>query len=193
MRRARHEQVGEIDRQQRFRRRGGQFDGHLVDLARAAQVGMREAVTPTWLGVEMRRVLLQHLLDVPDHRVGVEVGAVVEFHAGAQLEDPLGLVVRRRRPFGREAGDDHARLVGRGQVPQRETLVHGVAGEAVALEALVGLAEGARDVGGGHADPDHGLRRGRGGGYRQQRARAAITAFAAMSFSSSASLLERNL
>ena len=171
MRRARHVEVGQVDRQQRVGRRGRQLDRHLVDRFRAAQVRHARRGDADLTHVEVRRILLQHLLDVPHHGVGVEVRAVVEFHAGSQLEDPLGLVGRRNRPFGRDAGDHHARLVGRREVPGGETLIHRVAGEAVALEALVGLADGLWNVGRRHADAHHGLRRRGGQADRKQRGR----------------------
>ncbi|MEY9756525.1 hypothetical protein ABIE73_003920 [Bradyrhizobium yuanmingense] len=106
-------------------------------------------------GVELRRILLQHLLDVPHHRVGVERRAVMEGDAGAQLEDPFGLVGIVDLPLGGKAGDHHARLVGRGQVPAGQRIVHGEAGKAVALKTLIGLAERARNIGSSHADAQH--------------------------------------
>ena len=42
--------------------------------------------------LELRAAVLEVAVEVPDHRVGVEVGAVVEFHAAAEVEDP-GLLV----------------------------------------------------------------------------------------------------
>ena len=164
-----HVEVGEIDRQQRVGRGRGQLDGHLVDRLGAAQVRHARGRDADLAGVEMRCVLLQHLLDVPHHGVGVEVRAVVEFHARAQLEDPFGLVGRRDRPFGRDAGDHHARLVGGGEIPGGEALIHRVAGEAVALETLVGLADGLWNIRRRHADA-HGLRRC-GGHQRRQKPR----------------------
>src|SRR5690606_12308303 len=39
-----------------------------------------------WPGVVERVVLTKHAVEVEFHRVGIEIGAVVEFHALAQLE-----------------------------------------------------------------------------------------------------------
>ena len=46
--------------------------------------------------VELRRLLVQHLVEIPDHGIGVELAAVVEFDALAQGKAPLGLVGVRR-------------------------------------------------------------------------------------------------
>ena len=139
-RRARHEQIGEIDRQEAVRLLGGQFHRHVVDLARRGQRRHARGGDADLAGVELRRVLLQHLVDVPDHGVGIERRAVVEGDAGTQLEGPLLLVGVVDLPFGREPGNHHARLVGRRQVPHRQRVIHGEAGEAVALKTLIGLA-----------------------------------------------------
>jgi len=160
--------LGEVDRQQGVGRRRRQLDSHVVDLAGAAQVRHARSRDADLTGVEVRCILLEHLLDVPDHRVGVEIGAVVELHAGTQLEDPFGLVVGRDVPFGRKAWDHHARLVGGGEVPGGEPLVHRVAGEAVALKTLVRLTERSRNVGRGHADAHDCLRTCRHGRRGQQ-------------------------
>ncbi|GAA0001986.1 hypothetical protein BRDID11002_19870 [Bradyrhizobium diazoefficiens] len=90
-----------------------------------ASVGMREAVTADLAGVELRRILLQHLLDVPHHGVRIERRAVMEGDAGAQLEGPFGLVGIVDLPLGRKARDHHARLVGGGQVPAGQRVIHG--------------------------------------------------------------------
>ena len=44
------------------------------------------------------------------------------------------------------------RHMGAAHAEDLEGVVHRDAGEPVALEALIGLAEGAGDIGGGHAD-----------------------------------------
>jgi hypothetical protein len=76
----------------------------------------------------------------------------VKGDAGAKLERPFLLVGIIDFPFGREPGDDDARLVGGGEVPHRQPIIHRQAGEAVALKTLIGLAQRARNVGGSHAD-----------------------------------------
>jgi hypothetical protein len=101
--------------------------------------------------------LLEHFFDIPDHGVGIERRAVMECDAGTKLEGPLLLVGIIHGPFGREPGNHHARLVGGGEVPHRQRVIHGQAGEAIALKTLVGLAQRARNVGRGHADAQNGI------------------------------------
>jgi hypothetical protein len=113
MRRACHVQVGKIDRQQRIRLRSSQLHCHGVDLARTAQAGHPGNGETGLARIKVRRVLFEHLLDIPDDSVGIKIRTVVEFHAGAQLENPLRLVVGIHCPLGGDAGDHHAGLVGR--------------------------------------------------------------------------------
>ena len=119
----------------------------------------------------MRRILLQHLVDIPHHGVGIERRAVVKGDAGAKLERPFLLVGVVDLPFGRKAGDHDARLIGGGEVPHRERIVHCEAGEAVALKALIRLAQRARNVGRRHSDPQRRLSEGRLRQSRRQPAR----------------------
>ncbi len=70
----------------------------------------------------------------------------------AQREDPALVVGLVDMPFGGEARLDVARLVAARQIPQHQRVVEIVADEAVALEALVGVAGGDRQIAGGHAD-----------------------------------------
>jgi len=67
-----HKQIGEIDRQEAIRLLGGQFDRTCRRSWAEASVGIRDAVTPTWLGSELRRILLEYFFDIPDHGVGIE-------------------------------------------------------------------------------------------------------------------------
>ena len=156
-RRARHEQIGEIDRQEAVRLLGGQFHRHVVDLARRGQGRHARCGDADLARVELRRILLEHFFDIPDHGVGIERRAVMEGDAGTQLEGPFLLVGIVDFPFGREPGNDDARLVGGGQVPHRQRVIHGEAGEAVALKALIGLPQRARNIGSGHADAQGGF------------------------------------
>ncbi len=81
----------------------------------------------------------------------------MESDAGAKLERPLFLVVILHGPFGRKPGNHDARLVGRREVPHRQRVVHGQAGEAIAFKTLIGLAQRARNIGRGHADAQNGF------------------------------------
>ena len=150
-----HEQVGEVDRKEAVGLRGCQFDREIVDLAGRAERRHARGGDADLIGGEMGRVLVQHLAHVPDDGVGVEIGPVMEFHARPQLEGPLVLVGRVHRPRGREAGDQHRRLLGRAQVPMGQRVEHRDAGEAVTLEALVRLAVRAGDVRRRHADAEN--------------------------------------
>jgi hypothetical protein len=163
-RRACHEQIGEVDRQKTVRLLGDQFHRHIVDLARGHKRRHARSGDADLARVELRRILLQYLLDIPHHGIGIERRAVVEFNAGAELECPLGLVGIVDLPFARKARDQDARLVGGREVPHGERVIHSEAGEAVALKALVRLAQRARNVGRRHADAKGGLGEG---GLRQ--------------------------
>ncbi|MCY1225622.1 hypothetical protein D9M72_378220 [compost metagenome] len=163
-----HEQVGQVVGQERIRLRGDQLDGEVVDLPCRAQRRHARGSHADLAGIELPGGLVQHFADVPNHGVGVERGAVVELDARAQLEYPSGLVGGVDLPFGGQARDQQAGAVAPGQVPLGEAVVHRDAGEAVALKTLVGLAERARDVGGGHADAQHLVGMG-GTGQREQR------------------------
>ena len=115
-------------------------------------VGTRWRDCAACFGIELRRLVVQDLLEIPDHDGGVEVGAVMELHALAQLEDPALAVALDRRPFGGETRLDVGEHVGLGEVPVHQRVVDRVAREAETFEALVGLAGGLRDVGRCHAD-----------------------------------------
>ncbi len=116
----------------------------------------------------MRLRLVEHFLEVEDRRVGVESGAVVELHAFAQLEHPLGLVFGVHRPALGETGDDHAGFLGRREIPHGERIEQREPGEAIAFEAAVGLAGGRGNVGCGHADARGRLGAGRRSSQQQR-------------------------
>ncbi|MGY3427164.1 hypothetical protein ACVWZW_007668 [Bradyrhizobium sp. F1.13.4] len=157
LRRARHEEIGEVDRQEAVGLLGGELDGHVVDLLRGCQRRHARGRDADLAGVELRRVLLQHLLDIPHHGVCVERRTVMEGDTRPQLESPFCLVGIVDLPLGGKAGDHHARLVGRGQIPAGERVVHGEAGEAVAFKTLIGLTQRARNIGSSHGDAQHGV------------------------------------
>ncbi len=150
-----HEQVGQVVRQEGVRLGRGQLHRQVVDLARRAQRRHPRCGHADLAGVELLRGLVQHLADVPHDRVGVEGRAVMELDVGAQLEDPSGLVLGVHLPFGRKPGDQQARAVALAQIPLRQAVIHRNAAEAVALEALVRLAERSGNVGRGHADAQY--------------------------------------
>jgi hypothetical protein len=155
-----------VDRHERVGLACLHFDRVVVDLARTGDGGHARRGLRDEARVVVRRVLLHHLLEVEHDRVGVDVAAVVELRAAADLEDPLRLVLRVDRVALRETRDHRRGLVGRREVPLREAVEHRDAGEAVAFEARVGLAGGGRNIGRGHADAQHRLR-GSGSGREQ--------------------------
>jgi hypothetical protein len=108
-------------------------------------------------GIELRRLVIQDLVEVPDHGVGLEVAAVVELHVAAQRDHPARGVALVDFPARGEAGHEHRRLIGRRQVPIDQPVIDRVAHEAHALAALVGLAGRQRHVGCGHADAQGAL------------------------------------
>ena len=104
LRRARIEDVGHVVGKQRVDDAGRQLDRVLIDRlvaheGRNAGAGLRHL-----LAVELRGLVVQDLVEVPDDGVSVEVGAVVELYAFTQLEDPFGRFAFDRRPRKREAG-----------------------------------------------------------------------------------------
>ena len=166
-------------------RRGGQDVGHhprevgrhdgrrqgdrvVVDLLVAGQDRHARAHDADGAGLELRAVLVEDALEVPDHGVGVEIRAVVELHALPQMEDPGLLVVRRLLPFLGQARPQGGELVGLGEVEQDHALEDREAQEAHALEAVVGHAGRGRDVRRRHGDAQHLVLR-----RRRARARAA--------------------
>ena len=89
-------------------RLGGDLDGGIVDLGVARDRRQSGLDLRALTLVELRRLVVQDLVQVPDHRVGIEVAAVMELDALAQGEAPLGLVLVVDFPFGGETGHQFA-------------------------------------------------------------------------------------
>ena len=119
LRRARDQEPQELIREERIDRLGLDLDLHVTGLPVAQQAGQARPHLRRLAGVELRRVLVEDLLEVPDHGIGVERRAVVELHARAQLEGPQRLVGLAHLPLGRQARDHLARPVGRRRAPRR--------------------------------------------------------------------------
>jgi len=65
----------------------------------------------------LRALAVEIAIKVPDHGIGIEIRAIVEFHAAAQVEDP-GLVVSRiLLPSLRKPRTQCRQLVGSGEIP----------------------------------------------------------------------------
>jgi hypothetical protein len=134
------------------RHRWRQFHREVVDFPRGCKRGHSRGGNADLTRIELRRILPEDFLDIPHHRVCIERRTVVEFDAGPQLENPFGFVGIVDVPLGRELGNHDARLVRRRQVPHRQRVIHGQPGKAIALKTLIGLAQGARNIGSSHAD-----------------------------------------
>jgi hypothetical protein len=94
----------------------------------------------------MRAAAVEITIKVPGHGIGFEVGAVVEFHAMAQMEDPGLVILRIALPFFREPGTQTRQLVGLGQIPQHQTLEDRIAEEAHAFKTVVGQPGRGRNI-----------------------------------------------
>ena len=122
---------------------------------------MRDAVTPTWLASNCGASCFSTLSTFQTTASALNGEPSWKVTPGRSLK--IHLVLSASSTFHSVArpGDHHARLVGGGQVPAGERVIHGDAGEAVAFKTLIGLAERARNIGSGHADAQHGLGAGR--------------------------------
>ena len=153
LRRARIEHVGQHVGEVAERPRVGDLDRVVVDLAVARNEGVARLRDSAARRIELLGVLLVVAIEVPDRGVGVEITAVMELHALAQVEDPFRLVVGVLLPSLGQARPDVGQLVRALQVPQHQPLEDGVAKEAHALIAVVRCAGRHRHVGRGHRDP----------------------------------------
>ena len=151
------EEIGDLEGEEGVDDLGGDLDGHVVDGAVGGDGGDAAADLAGLAGIVLGGFVVVDFFEVPDDCGGVEGGAVVEFHVGAEFEGPGSGVFGVGGPFEGEAGGEGRGDVGAGEVPVHEGVVDGVAGEAVALHALVGLAGCEGDVGGGHADAEGSL------------------------------------
>src|SRR6185369_10474488 len=87
--------------------------------------------------VVVRRVLLEYTVEGEGHRVGVEVGPVVELDAFAQMERP-GEFVGADRPVSGQAGAGDGDRIALVVVDRSQLVVDLVADEAGPFVALVG-------------------------------------------------------
>ena len=136
---------------------GRDLDGLVVDLGVARhrrQAGFHLRALPL---VELRCLFIEHLVQIPDHRVSREVAAVVELDALAQGEAPLLLVGVVDFPLGGQARHQFARPVGDVHLPGDQRIVDRVGRELVGAGAAVRLAGGQRDIRHRNAVAHHGL------------------------------------
>ena len=134
-----------------------------------ASVGMRDAVTPTWLASNCGASCFSTFSTFHTTASALNGEPSWKVTPGRSLK--IHLVLSASSTFHSVArpGITTLGLVGRGQVPAGQRVVHGEAGEAVALKTLIGLAQRARNIGSGHADAQHGF----GTGHARPRSRAA--------------------
>ena len=156
-----HEQVAHGIGKQRFDHLGVDGDREVVDFLNGFEIGDVSARQRHLLGQILRRLGIRHPREVPQHVIGGERAAIVPFHALAQMEDPALLIGGINLPARRQARLDVRRLVGRGQIPQRQRVIEVVTDEAEPLEPLIGIAGGDRDIAGGHTDGQDAVGLGR--------------------------------
>jgi hypothetical protein len=87
--RARKEQIGERAREIADRPRVADLDRVIVDLAIADDPRVAGAGKGATGRIGLRRIWLKITIEVPDHRIGVEIAAVVELDPVSQVEDPF--------------------------------------------------------------------------------------------------------
>ena len=139
-------------------RLGGQLHRHRVELPPGGQRGQPRPHLRRLALVELRRLRVHDLLEVPDHRLGVEGRAVVEGHARPQRQRPALAVRRVGLPGGRQPRHQLARPVGDVHLPGDERVVDRVARELVGPRAAVGLPRGEGDIGHRDAVAQHPFR-----------------------------------
>jgi hypothetical protein len=106
----------------------------------------------------LRCLVVEHLVEIPDHRVGIEVAAVMEFHALPQRKPPFGLVGVAYLPFGGEAGHQFAGAIRHIHFPGDQRVVNRIGGELIGAGATIRLARCQRNIRHRNAVTHHRLR-----------------------------------
>ncbi len=151
LRGAGHQKPQHLIREERIDGLGGDLDRGVVDPGVARnrrQAGFHLGALAL---VELRGFVVEDLVEIPDHRVGIEVAAVMEFHALAERKSPLGLVVVVDLPFGGKAGYQFARPIRDIHFPGDQRVVNGVGGELIGARATIRLARRQGNI--GHRNP----------------------------------------
>jgi hypothetical protein len=148
---------------------GGDLDGGVVDLGVARDRGQAGLHLRALALVELRRLVVEHLVEIPDHRIGVEVAAVVKFDALAQGKAPFLLVGVIDLPFGGEPGHQLAGPVGDVHLPGHQRIVDRVGGELIGAGAAIRLAGRQRNIRHRNAVAHHGFGLRRNGGRPSDR------------------------
>ncbi len=172
LRRRRDQEPQHLVGKQRVDRLGGDLHRHGVELLVGRHRRQARAHLRGLALVVVGRLGVEHLVEVPDHRVGVEGRAVVELDPLAQAEDPVAAIRGVALPRGGEPRHQLARPVGDVELPGDQGIVEGESGELVAPRAAVRLAGGERQVeqrdAVGQAARRRPRRAGRGGPLRER-------------------------
>ena len=169
LRRADHQHAGQQIRQETERIFRRHDDRVVVGLLVGIDHRHRRLDDRRGRRVVVRRFLVIDPVQVPDHRVGVEVGAVMELHPLPHGEDPAQRIGFVDLPGGEQARRDVGRLVRIvPQVPVHQRVVGRVAEEAVSLETIIRNPVRAGQVRRGHGDAQRAAGR-RQGGKRRRR------------------------
>jgi hypothetical protein len=104
---------------------GRHFDRYRIDFAVTCDGRQARAYLRRLALVEMRRLIVEHFFEVPDHGIGIEGRTIVELHARHELAGPFGHI----------------------HLPCDQRIVERVAGELVGACTAIGLAGRLRDVG----------------------------------------------
>ena len=151
----------------------GDGDGEVVELLVAAHHGNAGARNRRARRLILRARAVEIAIEIPDHGIGVEVRAVMEFHAVAQMEDPDLGVLRSCSPSLGKPGTQRRQAVGPGQIPQHQPLENRVTEEAHPLKTVVGQPGWRGNVGRRHGDASASSRPSRiERPAKRQRARA---------------------
>ncbi|MGY4412804.1 hypothetical protein ACVWW4_004540 [Bradyrhizobium sp. LB7.1] len=169
LRGARHKKPEHLVGKEGIDRLGGDLHRGIVDLGVACdrgQAGLHLCALPL---VELRRLVVEHLVQIPDHRIGIELAAVVKLHALAQDEAPLGLVLVIDFPLRGQSWHQLAGPVGDVHLPGHQGVVDRVGRELIGAGTAVGLACRQRNIRHGDAVAHHRLGTRRNCGKRQRK------------------------
>ena len=133
-----------------------------------ASVGMREAVTPTWLASNCGASCFSTFSTFHTTASALNGEPSWKVTPGRSLKVHLVLSASSTFHSVARPGITTLALSAEDRSQPRQRVIHGEAGEAVAFKALIGLAQRARNIGSGHADAQHGFGTGRRAARRQR-------------------------
>ena len=130
---------------------GGDFHRHGVNLAPRCNGRQARAHLRRLAIVKMRRLLIEHFLEIPDHRIGIEIRPVMEFHAWPQPKNPALTIRPIGLPGCRKTRHELPGPVRHIHFPGNQRVIQRIAGELISARAAIRLAGGLRDIGHGNA------------------------------------------